>query len=59
MRIPKLIQRLGRKPKAFSIVPLIPIALVVTDAVFAILNQRRLKRLEARVARPRAAAARA
>ena len=51
MRIPRLIPRLRGKPR-FPIISLIPIALVVSDAVLAVLNQRRLKRLEARIARP-------
>ena len=57
MRIPKLI-RLRGKPR-FSIIPLVPIALVLSDVVFAVLNRRRLKRLEARVARPIKAGVRA
>lgn len=59
MRIPKLIQRLRGKPSGFSIIRLLPIALVLSDAVFAVLNQRRLRRLEARINRPIRAGVRA
>lgn len=59
MRIPKLIQRLRGKPRVSPVIRLVPIALALSEAVFAVLNHRRLKRLEARIARPRAAAARA
>jgi hypothetical protein len=51
MRVKKLIQRLRNVP-LFPVIPLVPIGIVVTDAVLAVLNFRRLKRLETRVARP-------
>ena len=50
MRVRKLIQRLRGVP-AFPVIPIVPIAIVVSDAVLAILNFRRLKRLETRVGR--------
>ena len=52
MRVRKLIQRLRGNVPLFPAIPLVPIAIVVSDAVFAILNFRRLKRLEARMNRP-------
>jgi len=52
MRIHKLIQRLRGNVPLFPVIPLVPLAIVVSDAVFAVLNFRRLKRLEARIARP-------
>jgi hypothetical protein len=52
MRIRKLIQRLRGNVPLFPVIPLVPLAIVVSDAVFAVLNFRRLKRLEARIARP-------
>ena len=66
MRVRKLIQRLKNVP-LFPVIPLVPIGMVVSDIVLAIMNFRRLKRLETRVGRPvhsnsrpaRAAAARA
>ena len=51
MRIPKLFHRVKNVP-LFPVIPLIPLALVVSDAVLAILNFKRLKRLETRVGRP-------
>jgi hypothetical protein len=51
-----LIHRLRNVP-LFPIIPVLPIALVVSDAVFGILNFRRLKRLETKV-RPSLAGAR-
>lgn len=58
MRIPKLIQRLRGKSR-FSPASVLPIALVVSEAVFAVLNYRRLQRLEARISRAKAAPVRA
>ena len=66
MRLRKLIQRLKNVP-LFPVLPLVPIGIVVSDVVLAVINFRRLKRLETRVGRPlhansrpaRAAAARA
>ncbi len=66
MRVRKLIQRLRGVP-LFPVIPLVPIGIVVSDVVLAVMNFRRLKRLETRVGRPlnsnsgpaRAAAARA
>ena len=52
MRTPKLIQRLQGKPRLFPMIPIVPIAIVLSNAVFAVLNFRGLKRLEARVDRP-------
>jgi hypothetical protein len=52
MRVRKLIQRLRGNVPLFPAIPLVPIAIVVSDAVFAVLNFRRLKRLEARINRP-------
>jgi hypothetical protein len=52
-----LIHRLRNVP-LFPVIPVLPIALVVSDAVFAILNFRRLKRLETKVARPSLSGAR-
>jgi hypothetical protein len=46
-----LTQRLKNVP-LFPVIPILPIAIVVSDAVFAVLNFRRLKRLETRIARP-------
>ena len=54
MRAPKLFHRIKNLP-LFPVIPLVPIAIVVGDAVFGILNFRRLKRLETRVSRPSAA----
>jgi hypothetical protein len=45
-----LAHRLRNVP-LFPIIPVLPIALVVSDAVFGILNFRRLKRLETKVVR--------
>ena len=50
MRVRKLIQRLRSVP-LFPVIPLVPIGIVVTDAVLAVLNFRRLRRLEAKVGR--------
>jgi hypothetical protein len=47
----KLIRRLRGVP-LFPVIPILPIAIVVSDAVFAVLNFRRLKRLEGRIVRP-------
>jgi hypothetical protein len=52
MRVRKLIQRLRGVP-LFPVIPLLPIGIVVSDAVLAVLNFRRLKRLETSVARTR------
>jgi hypothetical protein len=51
MRLRKLIQRLKNVP-LFPVIPLVPIGIVVSDVVLAIMNYRRLKRLETRIARP-------
>ena len=51
MRVKKLIQRLKNVP-LFPVIPLVPIAIVVSDVVLAVFNFRRLKRLEMRVGRP-------
>jgi hypothetical protein len=45
MRVRKLIQRLKGAP-------LVPIGIVVSNVVFAVMNFRRLKRLETRMVRP-------
>ena len=52
MRIRKLIQRLRGNVPLFPVIPLVPLAIVVSEAVFAVLNFRRLKRLEGRMVRP-------
>jgi hypothetical protein len=52
MRIRKLIQRLRGNVPLFPMIPIVPIAIVLSNAVFAVLNFRGLKRLEARVNRP-------
>ena len=51
MQVRKLIQRLKNVP-LFPVIPLVPIGIIVSDVVLAIMNFRRLKRLEARVGRP-------
>ena len=51
MRVRKLIQRLKNVP-LFPVIPLVPIGIIVSDVVLAIMNFRRLKRLETRVGRP-------
>ena len=51
MRVRKLIQRLKNVP-LFPVIPLVPIGIVVSDVVLAILNFGRLKRLETRAGRP-------
>jgi hypothetical protein len=52
MRARKLIQRLKNVP-LFPVIPLLPIGLVVSEIVFAVMNFRRLKRLETRIVRER------
>lgn len=59
MRIRKLIQRLRGNVPLFPVIPIVPIAIVLSNAVFAVLNFRGLKRLEARVNRPMQANGRA
>ena len=52
MRARKLIQRLKNVP-LFPVIPLLPIGIVVSEIVFAVMNFRRLKRLETRIVRER------
>ena len=49
MKIRKLIHRLRGNVPMFPVIPIVPIALVLSNAVIAVLNFRGLKRLEARV----------
>ena len=51
MQLRKLIKRLKNVP-LFPVIPLVPIGIVVSDVVLAVMNFRRLKRLETRVGRP-------
>lgn len=51
MRIPRLFHRVKNLP-FFPAIPLIPLAIVLSDAVLGVLTFKRLKRLETRVARP-------
>lgn len=53
MRIGKLMHRMRKNVPFFPMIPIIP-ALVVSDAVLTILNFRRLKKLDTKVARSRA-----
>ena len=50
MQLRKLIKRLKNVP-LFPVIPLVPIGIIVSDVVLAIMNFRRLKRLETRVGR--------
>ena len=51
MRLGTLIKPVKKVP---LLVPLVPIGMIVSDAVLTILNFRRLKRLETKMARHRA-----
>lgn len=53
MPIRKLIKRLRGNVPLFPVIPIVPIAIVVSNVVIAVLNFRGLKRLEARIERPR------
>ena len=53
MRIRKFIQRLRGNVPMFPVIPIVPIAIVVSNAVIAVLNFRGLKKLEARIERPK------
>ena len=48
----KLMHRM-RKVPLFPVIPLIPIGIVVSDTVLAILSYKRLKRLETQMGRAR------
>ena len=52
MKVRKMIQRLSGRTPLFPVIPILPMAIVLGEAVFAVLNFQRLKRLERRVARP-------
>ena len=51
MRARRLIQPIKKVP---LLLPLVPIGMILSDAVLTILNFRRLKRLETRIARHKA-----